>query len=57
MMYIAKEGMRSQTHMQVQVSFVWVMKLNRSDNDLNKNPKLVTRRLEIVLCMTAFEYT
>jgi len=56
-MYIAKEGMRSQTHMQVQVSFVWVMKLNRSDNDLNKNPKLVTRRLEIVLCMTAFEYT
>lgn len=46
------KGMRSKTHMQVQVLFVWLMKRNKSDDGLIENPKLVTRRFEIVLCMT-----
>ena len=44
--------MRSQTHMKVQALFVWFMNMNRSDDGLIKNPKIVTGRFEIVLCMT-----
>jgi len=50
--YVYCKGMRSHTHMQVQVLSVWLMKMNRSDDGLIKNPKLVTRSYEIVLCMT-----
>lgn len=33
------KGMRSQTHMQVHVLFVWLMKMNRSDDGIIENPK------------------
>jgi hypothetical protein len=55
--YVYCKGMKSQSQMQLQILFVWFMKMNRSGDGLIENPKLVTRRFEGLIIYRPLKWT